>query len=659
MTAVKAGVPALHKTVIAKASSNNPLEYIMSDGSVDRVGDIIDPDGWQISDFMSNPIALFNHDTRFVVGKWADVRVENGKLRGRLELMRKGISERLDEVISAVEAGILRAVSVGFRALKSEPMDNGGFRFTKSELMECSLVSIPANPNALQVAKALDLSAETQALIFGETADDDLVPPAPRLIPAGKSAVPSRHQRNHPMTPSQRIDATQQKLVALQDELKDHLDTGDDADESFTTTTDEINGKIASAEKALASLKEAEKHLATTATEVDIVPRETSAPSTVTRDPRKPFAVPAAKVNPIDYFFRALTVQVKNHWTKDPMVVTLKDTYGEDVVTKAVLDMTTRAATVPADTVTPAWAGVLAQTAIGEFFDLLLPSSVFPGLAGYGERYSLGRNGVLRLPYREATPTVAGSFVGQGAPIPVRQAAFNAIELGLKKLAVITTVTRELMEHSTPAIQQILQNAIQEDTAIAIDTVLLDSNAATGVRPAGIRNGATTAAGTAGGGFNAVVADLRGMTSSLITNTAGNLRRPVWIMNQAQILSLSLTQNAGGDFPFEAEVNQNRFRGYPIIVSSTVPAGTVILLDAADFFTTAGEAPMFNVSDQATLHMEDTAPLQIGTAGTPASVAAPVRSMYQTDSIAIRMIMEMNWAFRRTGMVVVRTGVTW
>jgi hypothetical protein len=57
-------------------------------------------------------------------------------------------------------------------------------------------------------------------------------------------------------------------------------------------------------------------------------------------------------------------------------------------------------------------------------------------------------------------------------------------------------------------------------------------------------------------------------------------------------------------------------------------------VDAADFIIIEGGAPRFDVSDQATLHLEDTTPLAIGTAGAPATVAAPVRSLFQTDSMA-------------------------
>jgi hypothetical protein len=112
-----------------------------------------------------------------------------------------------------------------------------------------------------------------------------------------------------------------------------------------------------------------------------------------------------------------------------------------------------------------------------------------------------------------------------------------------------------------------------------------------------------------------------------------------------------VTQNAGGDFPFAAEINNNRFQGYPVIISGTVTAGMVILIDAADFVVIEGGAPRFDVSDQAVLVYDDTAPAALGTTGSPAVVGAPARSLWQTDSVALRMMYDLNWGLRRTGMI--------
>jgi hypothetical protein len=97
--------------------------------------------------------------------------------------------------------------------------------------------------------------------------------------------------------------------------------------------------------------------------------------------------------------------------------------------------------------------------------------------------------------------------------------------------------------------------------------------------------------------------------------------------------------------------------GIPIIDSGTVPVKTVILIDAADFVSVGGQGPRFEISDQATLHEEDTAPQPI-TGGTP-SPATPVRSLWQTDSLALRLILPLNWTIRRSGVVAWMANVTW
>jgi hypothetical protein len=130
-------------------------------------------------------------------------------------------------------------------------------------------------------------------------------------------------------------------------------------------------------------------------------------------------------------------------------------------------------------------------------------------------------------------------------------------------------------------------------------------------------------------------------------------------MNPAQALSISLVMSTAGEFPFKAEIGAGTLVGYPVIQSTTVPATMVILVDAESFASVTGDDPRFDVSDQATIHMEDTNPLAIGTVGAPNSVAAPTRSLWQTDSLGIRMILPMNWTLLRSGIIAWVTGVTW
>src|SRR5215204_3826463 len=171
---------------------DDTFEYVMSESSVDRMGDVVEQN-WELSDFARNPIALFGHRSDFPIGNWTNIRVEGGKLKGVLKLAARGTSQRIDEVISLVKQGILRSVSVGFRPLSHEPLTKGsGVRFTKNTLVECSLVSIPANPNALQIAKALHVSPETISRVFGEIANGDVR--ALRQVSAGETAANPSHR---------------------------------------------------------------------------------------------------------------------------------------------------------------------------------------------------------------------------------------------------------------------------------------------------------------------------------------------------------------------------------------------------------------------------------------------------------------------------------
>jgi hypothetical protein len=107
------------KQTAAPPPNGDPLEFVMSDGSVDRMGDVIEPAGWWLDNFRQNPVALFSHDARFPIGKWAGVAVRDGQLTGRLDLLDP-VSIGSAEIRAAVDAGVLRAVSVGFHPNKYE-----------------------------------------------------------------------------------------------------------------------------------------------------------------------------------------------------------------------------------------------------------------------------------------------------------------------------------------------------------------------------------------------------------------------------------------------------------------------------------------------------------------------------------------------------------
>lgn len=124
---------------------------------VDRVGDIVDPMGASFAQEISllwqhkhdSPVGiaeLGNPTKRGIPFKAVIARIEeDGPLK-----------QLVDMAWQAVKAKLVRGVSIGFRPLKYDIMSEGGLKFTKTEIFELSLVTVPANASAtIQTIKAL------------------------------------------------------------------------------------------------------------------------------------------------------------------------------------------------------------------------------------------------------------------------------------------------------------------------------------------------------------------------------------------------------------------------------------------------------------------------------------------------------------------------
>ena len=673
--------PPSQPTVLHKVHSTEGtgMEFVLSDATPDRFGDVVEPAGWVVDNFKSNPIALFNHDSGFPIGRWENIKIGDKDLRARLVLAPKGTSDRIDEIRNLIDADILRATSVGFKPIDSVPMNVkdpwSGQRYTKHELVECSVVAVPANPNALAVAKSLGVSAGTLRVVFGEHADKGTVQRrdfSSRGEHADKTgggkkeesqaSMPKsdeRHNGGKPMLLSKRIQDAEKAFLALQDNLDKHLETIDDANptDDQMVLTEDLTSKIETAQRHLANLKAIEAKNATGA--VDAGSQEHQRRAAAARAPAG-LLLKEKKADPLDYMVRAALVRCKSKADGVDIDVTRRKIYGDDEVTRVMCDIMLKAASAPAETTVTGWAAELVRTMWAQFMEVLLPQSVYPKLSAAGLALTFGANGRIVIPTRSLTPSISGSFVGEGQPIPVRQGAFSSQTLTPKKMAVITTWTREMDEYSIPAIEGLLRQAIIEDTAISLDTVLLDANVATAIRPPGLRSyqtGLTPSAVTPG--FINFTSDYKQLYGTLLNLTAGNVRSPVLILNPTQTLGISLMQppNAATPlFPFIEMVNAGRILRAGLIESATVPVGMAVMVDAADFTSAGEEGPRMEISDQATLHMEDTTPQDIVSGS--AVVASPVKSMWQTDSLALRLIMRMNWILRRP-VVAWMSGVNW
>jgi HK97 family phage prohead protease len=130
----------------------------------DRDGDIVEPLGVSFK----NPLPLLlYHNSQKPVGwvKFHKPTAEGIEFEAHLPTVDEPgvVRDRIEEAWQSLKHGLLGAVSIGFRSLEdSINKETGGFRFLKSEVMELSLVAIPAQPDArIHTIKALDIGLPT------------------------------------------------------------------------------------------------------------------------------------------------------------------------------------------------------------------------------------------------------------------------------------------------------------------------------------------------------------------------------------------------------------------------------------------------------------------------------------------------------------------
>ena len=235
----------------------------------------------------------------------------------------------------------------------------------------------------------------------------------------------------------------------------------------------------------------------------------------------------------------------------------------------------------------------------------------------------------------------------------MKEAYFTSQTLTPDKMGVIVPFAEELVTATNNQIESIIRNAIVQDTAEALDAILLDANAATTVRPAGLLNGVTLT-NSAGDTAANITTDVKTLMANFVST---DTPKRVWmIMNGARKLSVQTVTTTTGERAFP-EVASGNLLGIPIIESGNCDAAEVYTINS-DAFYTAYDAPRFSMSNTAVLHMEDTTPLEI-VSGTGPTTADPVRSLFQTDSMAIRMILPVTWAMVRASMVDGIDTVSW
>lgn len=149
----------------AAAGDSREVTFIISSQSVDRMGDTISVDGWDWKAWEANPVVLWAHDQRSLpVAKGVKIWRDGAVIKATAEFPTADVHPFGAQVYELLKFGALNACSVGFNPLEWSWVEDKdrpyGIDFKRQELLEFSVVPVPANADALVTAKAAGVATE-------------------------------------------------------------------------------------------------------------------------------------------------------------------------------------------------------------------------------------------------------------------------------------------------------------------------------------------------------------------------------------------------------------------------------------------------------------------------------------------------------------------
>jgi HK97 family phage major capsid protein/HK97 family phage prohead protease len=597
--------------------------------------------------------ALLFHDHSQPVGKVVDAKASKDGIKFKMVLPKAGLLPEIDRARKLVAAGIIRAVSVGFRAIKTAyNRETGGIRFQESEWFELSLVSVPMN------AEATITSVKSIVADYGRASAASGVV---RLAPAAAGGSTTRsggtdasrtiiHSTGATTmkTIAEQIAAFEAKRKKAQDDVLALVQRTVDEGRTFDDAEKEAHAALVAEVKAiddhLTVLRSTERMNVQTATPVDAaagtsgetaVQVRSGAVITTQRNlpkgtgfTRYVMALVRCKGNLAEAAAFANAQTTAKRWDDTPEV---------ERVIRAAVDAGT---TTDAD-----WASKLVEynTLAGEFIELLRPMTIL-GRFGTGNIPSL-----RRIPFnvRMATQSAGGVYgwVGEGAAKPVGELSIGEVTLRWAKAAGIIVVTDELMRMSNPSVEAVVRNDMLAGMANFSDLQFVSPSVAEvpNVSPASVFNGVTPVP-SSGTDAAALRADLGTLWEAFF---AANLAPTtgVFIMSNRQAMRISLMRNPLGqkEFPDMTPLG-GVLEGFPVITSEAVPdtsdGGMIGFVNASDIFYSDDGPVTIDASREASLQMNTTP-------DNPTTASTVLVSLWQRNLVGLRAERYMNWKKRR------------
>lgn len=193
----------LQATIRKQAGKASTFVATITTDSVDRDGEVVVPGGMNSRDYEKNPVLLYEHDVKKPIGKMLGMKRNERSIDAEFALAPRPdnhVGEWFpDTVASLMEFGALNTMSIGFLGMESRPASKAdsekygsGVRrvYGKWKLLEVSVVSVPANQDAIVTAVRKGLVTRDAAKAFGIVVPDAAIAPVVRRTYRVSVSVP-------------------------------------------------------------------------------------------------------------------------------------------------------------------------------------------------------------------------------------------------------------------------------------------------------------------------------------------------------------------------------------------------------------------------------------------------------------------------------------
>ena len=631
------------------------IEGIASTPSTDRVGDIVEPLGAKFK--LPLPL-LWQHRSGEPVGNVIFAKATESGITFKAQIAKiddagelKNLTDKAWQAVrpNGRQPPLVRGISIGFIPTEVEPIKeskNYGLRIKEFELLECSLVTIPANADAtITMVRSIDERYRARK------EDDD----ASRDLRANARSKPIKitESSNMPKTIRERISEAEASHASKFAQMQAIMDAADDKGETLDAEQDDkwnaLKGEITELEKHLGRLREMERINVGKA-----VPANGDTPDLAAASRGNgtgnghAIMVRRREVSPEIPFVRVVLAKLASYASGNAVTAYEFAQGNERWMAETPEVAIACKAPVNAGTTTDSvWAGPLVQyqNLSSAFAEYLRPLTI------------IGRiNGMRRVPFKIRIPRqTAGAsvnWVGEGKAKPLTSLAFDSITMDFAKIAAIVPLTEELVRFSDPSAEALVRQDLAAAIVMFMDAQFIDpSKTANDVSPASITNGAFSFAAS-GTTAAALRADVNRLLASYLQNNL-TIASAVWIMTQTVAMRLGNLVNTLGqpEFPGISATGGTLF-GIPVVASENIPSttgspdqGWPMILAKADEILLADDGQVtIDASREASLHME-TAP------DSPPTSATVLTSLWQHNMIAIKAERFINWRLRRANAV--------